>query len=298
LMVIRSKCIVRASGQAAAFLLAALTRGLMEPQIDVLIPTYNRPAALAVTLTSLIAQTNTDFRILISDQSEESCLQFREIGAVMNVLRVHDHYIQVERHFPRQGMAEQRQFLLDMAISPYALFLDDDLILEKNVIDNMLAVIQKQHCGFVGCAVIGLSYLDDIRPQEQKIELWEEGVEPELVTPNFPSWERYRLHNAANLFHVQKRMGLTPTSTPIPYKVAWVGGCVLYNTALLRDSGGFSFWRELPPEHAGEDVLAQLRLMAMYGGCGIIPSGVYHQELPTTIPNRSIDAPKVLSISK
>jgi hypothetical protein len=93
-------------------------------------------------------------------------------------------------------------------------------------------------------------------------------------------------------------MGLTPTSTPIPYKVAWVGGCVLYNTALLRDSGGFSFWRELPPEHAGEDVLAQLRLMAMYGGCGIIPSGVYHQELPTTIPNRSIDAPKVLSISK
>jgi glycosyltransferase involved in cell wall biosynthesis len=270
----------------------------MESQIDVLIPTYNRPAALAVTLTSLIAQTNTEFRILISDQSDESCLQFREIRAVMNVLRVHDHYIQVERHFPRQGMAENRQFLLDMATSPYVLFLDDDLILEKNVINNLLTVIQKQDCGFVGCAVIGLSYMDDIRPQEQKIELWEESVEPELVTPDSPTWERYRLHNAANLFHVQKQMGLTPNSTPIPYKVAWVGGCVLYNTTRLRDSGGFSFWRELPPEHAGEDVLAQLRIMAMYGGCGIIPSGVYHQELPTTIPNRSIDAPKVLSISK
>jgi glycosyltransferase involved in cell wall biosynthesis len=270
----------------------------MEPQIDVLIPTYNRPAALAVTLTSLIAQTNTQFRILISDQSEESCLKIREIGAVMNVLRVHDHHIQVERHSPRQGMAEQRQFLLDMAISPYVLFIDDDLILEKNVIDNLLTIIQKQDCGFVGCAVIGLSFLDDIRPHEQKIELWEEAVKPELVTPNSPKWERHRLHNAANLFHVQKKMGLTLNSTPIPYKVAWVGGCVMYNTARLRDAGGFSFWRELPPQHAGEDVLAQLRIMEMYGGCGIIPSGVYHQELPTTIPDRTIDAPKVLSVSR
>jgi hypothetical protein len=30
------------------------------------------------------------------------------------------------------------------------------------------------------------------------------------------------------------------------------------------------------------------------GGCGLIPSGVYHQELPTTIVDRSVDAPVVL----
>jgi hypothetical protein len=50
--------------------------------------------------------------------------------------------------------------------------------------------------------------------------------------------------------------------------------------------GGYSWWDELPPEHCGEDVLAELLVMRRYGGCGVLPSGVYHLELPTTVPNR------------
>ena len=37
-------------------------------------------------------------------------------------------------------------------------------------------------------------------------------------------------------------------------------------------------------------------VMARYGGCGLIPSGVYHQELPTTVEDRRVDAPRVLPI--
>ncbi|WP_439566522.1 glycosyltransferase family 2 protein, partial [Gloeocapsopsis crepidinum] len=54
--------------------------------IDILIPTYRRPAALAVTLTSLIAQSYRDFRIIISDQTEES--DATATGEVQAVLRV------------------------------------------------------------------------------------------------------------------------------------------------------------------------------------------------------------------
>jgi GT2 family glycosyltransferase len=270
----------------------------MEPLIDVLIPTYSRPAALAVTLTSLIAQSHNQFRIIISDQSDESCLSSPVVRAVIHVLELHGYPVHVEQHFPRRGMAEQRQFLLDLAASPYVLYLDDDLILEKTVLENMLTVIQDQDCGFVGSAVIGLSFIDDVRPHEQAIEFWDHGVKPELVHPDSPAWQRYRLHNAANVLHVQKKMGLDIHSDPIPYKVAWVGGCVLYDAARLRSAGGFSFWEDLPTEHSGEDVLAQLRVMELYGGCGLIPSGVYHQELPTTIPNRQVDAPKALPLHR
>jgi hypothetical protein len=70
----------------------------------------------------------------------------------------------------------------------------------------------------------------------------------------------------------------------------------MYDAAKLRAAGGYSFWRELPVEHSGEDVLAELRVMARDGGCGLIPSGVYHQELPTTVVDRRVDAPKVLSL--
>jgi GT2 family glycosyltransferase len=262
--------------------------------VDILIPTYSRPAALAVTLTSLITQTYRDFRIVISDQTEDSNpVENGEVQAVLRVLRAHGHEVEVHKHLPRRGIAEQRQFLLEQARAPYALFLDDDLILEPFVVENMLAAIKEERCGFVGSAVIGLSFIDDVRPHEQKIEFWDEPVQPESVKPDTQQWERWRLHNAANLYHVQKSLGLTQKEQR-KYRVAWVGGCVMYDTEKLRRLGGYSFWQQLPSEHCGEDVLVQLRLMELYGGCGIIPSGVYHQELPTTIVDRSHPADKAL----
>lgn len=262
--------------------------------LDVLIPTFNRAAALAVTLTSLGAQNCRDFRVIISDQTELSDpLETGEVQAALRVLQAHGHPILTHKHLPRRGMAEQRQFLLDQATAPYVLFLDDDLILEPWVIQNLVTTIQSEGCGFVGSAVIGLSFLKDVRPHQQQIEFWQGPVQPEAVQSGTPEWERYRLHNAANLYHVQQQLQLTPNQI-CRYKVAWVSGCILYDAAKLRDVGGFGFWQDLPSSHCGEDVLAQLRVMAKYGGCGILPSGVYHQELPTTLPDRSHDAPQLL----
>lgn len=267
----------------------------MTATVDILIPTYCRSAALAVTLTSLCAQTFRDFRIVISDQTEDSNpMEAGEVQAVLRVLRAHGHVVEIHKHLPRRGMAEQRQFLLDRATAPYALFIDDDVILESYVVERMLAAIQEEGCGFVGSAVIGLSFINDIRPHEQFIEFWEGSVQPELVKPDTPQWERWRLHNAANLYHLQQRLGLTPDKQR-KYRVAWVGACIMYDTAKLREIGGYSFWQDLPAEHCGEDVLVQLRLMERYGGCGLIPSGVYHQELPTTITDRRVAADKALN---
>ncbi|WP_088893648.1 glycosyltransferase family A protein [Leptolyngbya ohadii] len=268
----------------------------MNPALDILIPTCDRPAALAVTLTSLCAQTFTNFRVTVSDQSQEiDATRSGEVIAALRVLEAHGHSIATHRHLPRRGVAEHRQFLLDQATAPYVLFLDDDLILEPWVIELLMQTIQQEQCGFVGSAVIGLSFRNDVRPHQQILEWWEGSVEPEIVRSGTPQWERYKLHNAANLYHVQQQFNITP-DRPRKYRVAWIGGCVLYDRAKLLNVGGFEFWRDLPENHCGEDVLAQLRVMAMYGGCGVMPSGVYHQEIPTTIRDRHNDAPQLLSI--
>lgn len=266
----------------------------MTAMIDVLIPTYARPIALAVTLTSLIAQTFRDFRLVISDQTEvDHPIATGEVQAVLRVLQAHGHSVDLHNHLPRRGISEQRQFLLDQATAPYVLFLDDDLILEATVIQHLLTTIQAEGCGFVGNAPHGLSFSDDVRPHDQTIEFWQGAVQPELVQPETPQWERWRLHSAANLYHLQQRLALD-LKQPQPYKVTWIAGCILYDTAKLRSIGGFNFWRDLPAAHGGEDVLVQLQLMAQYGGCGLIPSGVYHQELPTTIPDRPVAADRVI----
>ncbi len=265
----------------------------MDDGVSVLIPTCGRPAALAATLATVAAQSHGPLQVVISDQSDEPSFERGEVQAVLRLLRAQGRQVSCDHHLPRRGLAEQRAFLLSQARMPYSLCLDDDVLLEPDLVARLLRVIREHGCGFVGSAVHGLSHIDSVRPHQQAIEFWEGRVTPETITPDSPQWQRHHLHSAANLFHVQTRMAL-PRDAALPYRVAWVGGCVLYDTAKLREAGGFEFWRELPEQHCGEDVLAQLRVMARDGGCAIIPSGAYHMELPTTVTVRECDAPRVL----
>ena len=267
----------------------------MPARITVLIPSYNRPSALAVTLTGLCFQEYQDFDVVISDQSNTLVYHDPSVQTAIRLLEKKGHQVRQLANLPRRGLAQQRQFLLDSVESRYCLYLDDDVLLEPFVMGNMLQAQEEEDIGFVGQALIGLSYRNDYRPHQQAIELWEGPVEPELVTPQHASWQRHALHNAANILHVQEKMRLSPNRQR-KYKVAWVGGCVQYDVQKLRETGGFEFWKEIPEEHAGEDVLAQLRVMKRYGGCGLIPSGAYHQEAPTTIVNREFDIPKELAL--
>jgi hypothetical protein len=262
--------------------------------IDVLIPTCNRPAALAVTLASLGAQSWPALHIVISDQSDrDDVFEQSEVLAVLRYLRAVGCTVATWRHLPRRGMAEQRAFLLTQARAPHCLFLDDDVIVEPDLVERLHGVQQQQGCGFVGSALHGLSYLGQQRPQQEGVEFWTGQVAPERVLPGSPAWARHHLHSAANLFHLQARLGASRSRTRC-YRVAWVGGCVLFDTAKLRAAGGFDFWDQLPLDHCGEDVLAQLRVMERYGGCAIMPSGAYHMELPTTVTRREVDAPRLL----
>jgi len=258
--------------------------------IDVLIPTYRRKTGLAVVLTSLLGQTFRDFNVIISDQTEEeSYLDSIEIATLVRALRWHGHRVALHRHLPRRGLAEQRQFLLEQSRAPYVHYLDDDVLLDPPVMERMLRVLQAEGCGFVGCPATGLAYLDDIRPQQQHIELWTGPVEAEPFDEQSIPWERHLVNNAANPLHLEQQ--LAPDRRIVRYKIAWVGGAnLLFDRTKLMDVGGFSWWHRLPPEHAGEEVVVQFLLLHKYGGCGILPSGTYHLGLPTTVEDRRHNA--------
>lgn len=259
--------------------------------VDVLIPTYRRKTGLAVVLTSLLGQTFTDFDVTISDQTEECAayLDSIEIATLIRALRWHGHRVTLHHHLPRLGLAEQRQFLLEQSQAPYVHYLDDDVLLDPPVMERMASVIQAERCGFVGCPATGLSYLNDVRPHQQRIELWSGPVEPEAFEPGALPWDRHKVNNAANPLHLEQQ--LVKNGQIVRYKVAWVGGAnVLYDREKLESVGGFSWWQRLPPTHAGEEVVVQFLLIRKYGGCGILPSGTYHLGLPTTVEDRTSNA--------
>lgn len=259
------------------------------PAVDVLLPTVDRTTALAATLTGLLGQSSP-LRLVLSDQSEQPTY---DDGAVAGVLRVLRHTgVEVETHHRprRQGIAEQVDFLLSRAAAPYALVLGDDVVLERGALDRMVDALRELRCGFVGMAVTGLTLVDDDRPHEREaFELWDGEVRPERVRSGTPAWERWRLHNAANPLHLARGLAV-PARGWVAYKVAWVGGCTLYDVARLREVGGFSFWPELGPYGYGEDVAVQLLLMERYGGAGLLPTGAHHLQVPTTLPRREVDA--------
>jgi glycosyltransferase involved in cell wall biosynthesis len=260
-------------------------------EIDVLIPTVGRTAELAVTLAGLAAQDDPPFRVVISDQSDDAIgTGHPAVQAMIRVLRAQGRPVDVHRHLPRRGLAEQRQYLFEQSSAPSVLYLDDDVWLEPGQLQRLSTALRSLNCGFVGAAVQGLSYLDDERPEQQaRFELWNDGVVPERVRRGAPAFDRWPLHNAANLAHIARRTPL-PDDGWAAYKIAWVGGCVLYSRAVLEEVGAFAFWAQLPPVHSGEDVAAQWRVMERQGGAGILPSGAVHLESPTTVPHRPVDA--------
>jgi len=259
--------------------------------LDVLLPACGRPAALAVALAGLASQTVRDWRLVLSDQSPgEPASQDPAVVGVLRVLAHHGTRVEVHRHLPVRGVAEHRDALLARATADRVLYLDDDVLLEPDSLARLQEAMDATGAGFVGMAMQGLSHVGDVRPHEQvAYEEWVGPVTPERVRKDTPGWERWRLHNAANLVHLDARLGPHPRGWRA-YKVAWAAGCVLFDRAALVESGGFAFWCDLPPQSAGEDVVAQLRVMDTRGGAGLLPSGAWHLELPTTVPDRRVDA--------
>ncbi|MDQ0692951.1 glycosyltransferase family A protein [Arthrobacter sp. W4I7] len=270
----------------------ARSGGVPEPvAVDVLVPTCNRPAELAVTLAGLAGQADPSFHVVVSDQSTDAPgWEHPAAAAMVRVLEAQGRPVTLLRHLPRRGLAEHRQFLLDQASAEKCLFLDDDVWLEPGALERLNAALEALGCGFVGMAPQGLSYLDDRRPEQTAgFEAWDGPVTPERIRPGTPGFERWPLHNAANLSHVSADLSLEPGEW-LPYRVAWLGGCVLYRREALTDAGGFTFWPSLPVEHAGEDVVAQWQVMERYGAAGILPSGAVHLESPTTVTDRRVEA--------
>ncbi|MBT1001518.1 glycosyltransferase [Paenarthrobacter sp. DKR-5] len=259
--------------------------------VDVLVPTRNRPAELAVTLAGLAAQDEPDFAVVVSDQSDGTPgWEHPAAMAMVRVLRAEGRQVRLEQHLPRRGLAEHRAYLLGLASAEAVLFLDDDVWLEPGALERLHAALDELGCGFVGSAVQGLSYLGDDRPQERAgFEPWEGPVQPERVRRGSEAFDRHRLHNAANPTHLAAGTDLRPGQW-LPYKISWLGGCVLYDRQALLECGGFDFWDQLPAQHSGEDVATQWRVLERFGGAGILPSGAVHLEAPTTVPDRPVDA--------
>lgn len=108
------------------------------PVVSVVIPTSNRPAFLEEAVQSVLAQTVSDYEIIVIDNGSEDRFQAR-----IQDLRRFGAQIYTYRFPSNRGVSAARNFGLEKATGDYILFLDDDDLLHPRMLEANLQVFEE-----------------------------------------------------------------------------------------------------------------------------------------------------------
>ena len=109
------------------------------PSLSVIIPTKNRPGDLELTIDSIVQQTRVPSEVILVDQSVEKSFT-KQVPLVLRYI-----------HDPRiAGLTEARNRAMAIAGGEIWLFLDDDVILEPNFLEEILGMYDSEVFGVSG----------------------------------------------------------------------------------------------------------------------------------------------------
>ena len=97
----------------------------MQPKVSVIIPTYKRPGMLGRAIDSVLAQTYTNYEIIIVDDNNENTSERLETEAFMAQYASNDKIIYLKHAYNKNGAAA-RNTGINYSNANYIAFLDDD----------------------------------------------------------------------------------------------------------------------------------------------------------------------------
>jgi glycosyltransferase involved in cell wall biosynthesis len=109
-------------------------------KVSIIIPTKNRAEDLRQTLYSVAIQTRTPDEIIVVDQSSTSSLYKSDLPETITY--IHDPSI--------SGLTAARNLAMDLATGDIWFFLDDDVILEPQYLEELLRVYSPEVDGVSG----------------------------------------------------------------------------------------------------------------------------------------------------
>lgn len=125
---------------------------ILVPTISVIVPIYKVEKYLERCVNSILAQTYTDFElILVDDGSPDLC------GKICDEYAEKDRRVSVI-HKKNGGLSDARNAGLDIAKGNYILFVDSDDYIELNLIETAMQYLEKEPDALVG---FGYTVLDE-----------------------------------------------------------------------------------------------------------------------------------------
>ena len=116
---------------------------LTEFKPSIIIPTYNRPSELRNCIKSILNQTIKPFEIIIVDDGNLSELPFEKECKDAGI-----QYRYLKKHKP--GLTESRNEGIKLATGDIIFFLDDDVVLFPDYVEEILNIYQSDKRGLIG----------------------------------------------------------------------------------------------------------------------------------------------------
>jgi len=113
-------------------------------EVSIIIPTYNRTEELKEALESIIAQTKLPKEVLIVDDSEHDEIQ-NLVKQKKNEFEFKGVTLKYIRNEKERSLAIARNIGIEHSTGDIVLFLDDDVILDREYIMNILRVYKEKH---------------------------------------------------------------------------------------------------------------------------------------------------------
>ena len=118
------------------------------PTISVIVPVYNAPKYIHRCVDSILAQTFTDFElILVDDGSPDNC------GAICDEYAAKDDRVRVI-HQENQGQAAARNHAVAVARGEWVCFVDSDDMIHPQMLEHLYRAAQEPNVGISACGAM------------------------------------------------------------------------------------------------------------------------------------------------
>lgn len=130
--------------------------------ISVIVPVYKVEPYLRQCIDSILAQTYTDFElILVDDGSPDNC------GAICDEYAEKDNRV-VVIHQQNAGVSAARNAGIDIAKGEYLSFVDSDDMIAETYLEKLLDALIKEHADISVCGM--LKFQDGTEPHQELIQ--------------------------------------------------------------------------------------------------------------------------------
>ena len=133
---------------------------LRKPVISVIVPVYNAELYLESLLQSILRQTFEQFELLLIDDGSTD-----RSGSICDEYKLTDNRIKVI-HKRNEGQGNARNLGLDLAQGEWIFFADDDDIVEKDALEELLRIANEENSDLVVAGYYGYNFTGVVRWNE------------------------------------------------------------------------------------------------------------------------------------